>query len=100
MAEERERKTKLLISGYIKKQKLSITIPLDIVTVVFQFYFNTFMVLKFSSTFIARGDFILSDDNKCVRRKEPGYARRYVLVDIDPVKTGIHCWRVQVIHII
>ena len=39
----------------------------------------------------------LIDDNKCVIREPSTLGTyRWIFPDIEPVKIGIHCWRIQV----
>ena len=101
MADERKKQATLLTAGYIRIQKFATEmptkIPTDIINVIFEFYFETFMVLKFSSTFMAGQGLQLSEDDLSVTRIPPAWDRKYVLVDIDPIHNGVHCWRVQVI---
>ena len=97
MAEKRKKQSKLLTFGYIRIHKLTTKIPTDIINMIFKFYFETFIILKFSSKFIEKEELSLSDDDTCVTRVYPTFDRKYVLVDIDPVQNGIHCWRIQVI---
>ena len=52
-------------------------------------------ILKFSTEFITPNELQLSDDNRCVKKINTS-DHTYVLADIDPVTTGIHCWRIKV----
>ena len=96
MAAERKQQAILLTAGYVRNHKLATEIPKDIINVIFEFHFESFVILKFSSDFIAKKGLLLSDDNISVTRIPPLWERKYVLVDIDPIQNGVHCWRVQV----
>ena len=52
-------------------------------------------ILKFSTTYQSSSSFELSDDNRCAKLVVHGYYK-YILVDTEPVSTGIHCWRMKV----
>ena len=65
----------------------------DIINITLKFY-NQVKILKFSKQY-GGGDIKFMDEDKCVIHKDCSHT--YVLADIEPVKSGIHCWRVQVI---
>eukprot|EP01084_Bolivina_argentea_P130670 230678_1 len=54
-------------------------------------------ILRFSDEFITKlyTPFELSDDGRCIKRTSNGYVA-YVLSDMDPVTSGVHCWRVKI----
>ena len=52
-------------------------------------------ILKFSTAYKSHGSFELSDDNRCAK-KIGGSNHKWILVDTEPVSTGIHCWRMKV----
>ena len=55
------------------------------------------LVMKFSSKFKSGNAIKLSDDNKCATRAEfTNLFRPHVLIDDEPVKSGIHVWRFKV----
>ena len=88
----------LLIYGYIRIQNISkIEIPTDIKELFIQFHHEEFRRLKFSKKFVCNEKgYEFSEDNKCVKRCDPS-GMNWILVDDEPVKQGIHCWRIQVI---
>eukprot|EP01083_Nonionella_stella_P007743 22309_1 len=53
-------------------------------------------ILPFSEEYMSNwSKWELSDDRKCIKRTSSGqYA--YILSDIDPVTSGVHCWRVKI----
>ena len=68
--------------------------PLDIIQLIVNvFLYANAKVLTFSSKF-KHESIKLTDDNKCAKG---GFATTpYVIVDCEPVMSGIHVWRVQV----
>ena len=94
----------LLTHGFIRKKqrKYHKIIPNDIMNMCFIFYHLPFEYLKWSNNFKSADGLLLTDDNKCVTRyhKKGWSARshRYILADCDPVFTGQHCWRIQVLY--
>ena len=75
----------------LMRQNVEISIN-DIIPIIIK-YHQQFKILTFHSTFKSQG-VILSDCSKCATKKREG--NLYVLADDDPVKTGIHVWRVKV----
>ena len=73
------------------RQNVEISIN-DIIPIIIK-YAQQFKILTFHSTFKNQG-VILSDCSKCATKTSTG--NFYVLADDDPVKTGIHVWRVKV----
>ena len=81
----------LLIHGYIKHQKyLSIPIPIDIINLLLLFYHIEWEMLKFMAN--TKG-FKLSEDRLCAIKQDK-WIIQSIVADIEPVKSGIHCWRV------
>ena len=68
----------------------------DIITVILDFY-PMYERLKFSKT-LKSSDLILSENDTILTNADDGH--KYAIVDIEPVKSGIHCWRIQVTTII
>eukprot|EP00483_Globobulimina_turgida_P002040 UN02042 len=86
-------KIRLLLSYWlrtiIKNELISMK---DIIQTALAFY-PEIEVLKFSTTF--KDKFLaLSDDNKCVTSND--MCHKYIVVDIAPVKHGVHCWRAKI----
>ena len=76
--------------------------PVDIIRLIVNEYLIKPLILRFSSKFKS-GDVIkLSDDNKRAIRVESNLWHAHVLIDDDPVKSGVHVWRfkVKIIHAI
>ena len=93
----RQKQDELLVHGYINRQityKLQ-GIPTDIMNLFVLFYHIPFQLLSFSTKYKSRDGIIYTENNKCIVRRGV-FSHRYVLVDIEPVTEGIHCWRVQV----
>ena len=96
---ERERekeKEKLLIVGYMRQINIT-NIPLDIINLFILFYHATYKILQFSKIYCTQKAYVFSDDNKCVTRSRTSGGMAYIVADIEPVKDGIHCWRIKVI---
>ena len=93
-------KQRMLIIEYwfrtLIEQNTEITIK-DIIPIIIE-YAEAFKMLPFHLIFKSQA-ITLSDDNKCAT-KTAGSSNIYILADDDPVKTGIHVWRVKVKWII
>ena len=67
-------------------------------------YYNITNILKWSRIYKSKNgtSFEFSDDDKCVKKVNesiyistfPSY--KWILPDIEPVKEGMHCWRINV----
>ena len=70
--------------------------PFDIIQLIIHtFLCKNPIFLSFSSEFKSK-NISLSDDNKYAFKTEDRKYRDYVLLDIDPVKSGVHVWRFKV----
>eukprot|EP01084_Bolivina_argentea_P264468 447994_1 len=91
-------KKELLVFGYIRKQyaatihSSSMSMPKEIMSLCFSFFFQTYKVLRFSSKYKS-SNVLLTCHNKCIRPKRTRHC--YALCDIKPVNKGKHCWRFQ-----
>ena len=99
----------LLVHGYIKmliaKHKIDKDIPDDIIKIFVLFYKQTFEIIKWSAEHLNE-ELNLIDDDKCVfapdfRSSVAPYSynpHASCVADIEPVNTGSHCWRLQLIN--
>ena len=90
-------KYKHAVAGYIRNMQTS-EIPESIQLIILLFYHEGIEVMKFSATFRTNGIYQLSDDDKCAKVISTGWNAGFILADADPVKSGIHCWRIKVKH--
>jgi len=64
------------------------------------FVYGVAFHIKFSEEFRSRKDLQLSADNHCITKTrdeaDPRCTCAWTIGDIEPVKTGIHCWRVLI----
>ena len=70
--------------------------PVDIIRLIINEYLIKPLILEFSSKFKSGDAIKLSDDNKCAKGAESNLFRAHVLIDEDPVKSGVHVWRFKV----
>ena len=99
MSTEARLQNEIQVYGYIRQQTeaMSLEIPIDIMNICLSFYFETFEMLQFDAKYKSETGIILTDDRKCAKREWIGRDwYRYVMADIEPVREGIHCWRVNV----
>ena len=78
----------------IKDDTISIK---DITNIIIEYY-NIAQILKWSKKYKSKTGFEFSNNDTLITRiKDQGAnACRWISPDIDPVNTGIHCWRVNV----
>ena len=70
--------------------------PLDIVQLIVNvFLYSKVKFLKFSTKFKNKA-VELSDDDKCAKCWDKNSSTPHVIVECDPVKSGVHVWRVRV----
>ena len=69
--------------------------PLDIIELIVNVFYSAVQFLKFSSEFKDR-NIVLTNNDKTAGRDYSGPACPQVLVDCEPVKSGIHVWRTKV----
>eukprot|EP01084_Bolivina_argentea_P106370 190366_1 len=86
-----------LVFGYIRLNNNKL--PKDVMATCLLFYHLKYDILTFSQQYKTNdAALILYDGNKCVHRilNEDDFG--YILGNIEPIKTGIHCWRLNVVN--
>ena len=63
-------------------------------TIIVSFY-PFYERLKFSQS-LKDKNLILTHGNTVLTNPKHQFGHRYAVVDMDPVTSGIHCWRIQV----
>eukprot|EP01084_Bolivina_argentea_P227717 384634_1 len=90
----------LLVYGYWRSycKMLSVQSYKDVVHLCVSFYCTWFKILKWNTIHYTNNILTLNDNNKCVKRLDGSNEHAYILANIDPVKDGIHCWRIKTVH--
>ena len=84
------------VFGFVRTNCL-IQIPNDVQFMCFRFYYEEYVILKFSKEYMNNNAYQLSQDNTLATRKiNRDTSYRWILPDIEPVYSGIHCWRAYV----
>lgn len=86
----------LLMYGYIRCD-IGINnddIPLDIMNLCMKFYHLNFELLPFSQEFCSDDTYQFTENNQCITVIADNH--KFIVADVEPVTTGVHCWRVQV----
>ena len=95
-----ESRYELLVWGYVreleKSEALSNIIPSSIYQLIHELYPKAWL-LKFIDEYRSKMDLVLSHDNTTVYTKG-NRTQRFILCDIEPIREGIHCWRISVNH--
>ena len=93
MSRKHEQIIKAVLSNWIRLILDDKNISMrDIFQVIIDYY-AVVEQLRFSK-FLATHDLRLWDDRKCVTNGRTGH--RFIVVDIEPVKSGVHCWRAKI----
>ena len=91
----------LLVHGYIRMMRIGIRIdiPNDIIEIIVAFYMQLFEKLKWNSDYMDPGMELLEND-ECLFASNRTLldTTSAGLVDIEPVTSGEHCWRMQLIN--
>mmetsp|Transcript_27800 Transcript_27800/g.45851 ORF Transcript_27800/g.45851 Transcript_27800/m.45851 type:complete len:244 (-) Transcript_27800:27-758(-) len=99
-----EKEAMFLVHGYIRLQIQDTAdtmhtkcIPLEIVQLFFRFYHQPFTRLPFSKEYVdEESSYDFTENDQCVTRNSTiRGGMNWIIVDDDPVTSGIHCWRVQ-----
>ena len=87
----------LFIESWIRLENVS-HIPSDIVQLFHLFLQGTSKALKFHDTFRSVKDCDISEDGTHVKISSVGNLEfPYVLADIKPITSGVHCWRMKTV---
>ena len=79
------------------KDKEEHQFPLDIIQLIVDtFLYAKIEILQFNEEFKHK-EVLLDDDKRCATLKtDNSGGSSHVMVDCDPVQSGIHVWRIQV----
>ena len=103
----RKEKDVLLVYGYMHNQSFfnKLQIPIEIIEICLKFFMEIYQIQQFTddieSHYRSSDGLLLTENRTCVRRVFDNSCKweecRYILADIEPLTTGIHCWRIQVL---
>ena len=90
-------KANALVFGYIRQEcKLgNIVIPDALIELFVEWFYQKIQLLKFSRKYSNAQRFVFENDDTKITKKSSGHS--YMLVDMEPLFEGAHCFRVQVI---
>ena len=98
-------KENLLVCGYLRLKCKELKVndfPPELVNMCFVWYHQRYEILRWSSKYKTNQLLELSDDNRCVTRRDGiiggssgCYNYQWILCDVEPVFSGTHCWRLH-----
>eukprot|EP01084_Bolivina_argentea_P189747 326244_1 len=94
----------LLVFGYTHDlcYTLNIEIPVALIQSIVQWYYQPYKILRWSKKYCSKNSFVFKNDDtvavrQCNLQTGAGFygGHRYILADITPLYTGVHCFRAQ-----
>ena len=71
--------------------------PSEIIQLIVDiFLYEKIQILQFNEEF-KHPDVALDDDKRCAKSTNSSFPCSHVMVDCDPVASGLHVWRIQVL---
>ena len=93
-----EHKDRLLSFGFVRTYcvQFQLDIPTDIMSLVFVWYHIRVEILKWCTEYHGEGIKLLDGHRLAQQPADQDGGPAWVLPDVEPVYSGIHCWRIQV----
>ena len=85
------------VSEYWFRTIIEQNISIDGIIKLIQTYWNPITILKFDAKYMSNNSLKLIKDDTCIEVKDYGGQNHYALANCEPIKHGLHCWRIKVV---